>query len=391
MAKKSVLIVEDETITALDIKAILINLGYRVADVASTGENAIGIVDAEEPDLILMDIRLAGKLSGIETAEKILATHNIPIIYLTAHSEAETVDLAKKTMPYGYIIKPFTERGLQTTIEIALYKSGLDMEYQREHAQLEERVEQRTRDLQQANEALRESEHKFREFVDLLPEVIFECDLTGKLTIVNDNSLRFFGYNREDLERGLNLFDHIVPEDRPRVMQGIGRIANGGTTAGPEYTGMKRDGTRFPLLVYSTRVIQNNRCTGIRGILIDISDQKKTEHAMQQAFKKLNMLNSITRHDILNKLTALNAFLDIASEEATNKKTFEYLTQCTEIVGTINKHVEFMRDYQEIGIKTPVWLDPAITIRQEAGVCRCLNMTIREADPGWEIFTDPLF
>ncbi|MDD1693439.1 MAG: response regulator, partial [Methanoregula sp.] len=369
MEKKSILVVEDEAVSALDIKNTLVNLGYHVAGVASTGEKAIGIVDAEEPDLILMDIHLGGRLSGIEAAEKILSKHNVPIIYLTAYAEPDLVGEAKKTRPYGYIIKPFTERCLQTEIEIALYKFGLDLEYQREHTRLEEWVLQRTRDLQQANEALLESEQKFREFVDLLPEVVFECDLTGKLTRLNEDSFRLFGYTREDMDRGMNLFDHIAPEDRERVMQGIGMIAGGGLTKGNEYTGVKRDGTQFPIVVYTTRVIQNNHCTGIRGILVDISERKKTEHAMQQALEKLGLLNNITRHDILNKLTALDAFLNLTFEEVTDKKTIGYLRQCTEIVATINKHVQFMRDYQEIGIQSPIWLDPSVAIRQESNAC----------------------
>jgi PAS domain S-box-containing protein len=391
MEKKSILIVEDEAVSALDIKSTLINLGYHVAGVASTGEQAIEIVDAKVPDLILMDISLAGKFSGIDAAEKILSSHNIPIIYLTAYTEPEQAGQAKKTRPYGYIIKPFTEGELRTEIEISLYKFRLDLDFQQEHARLEEQVGERTRDLQRANDAHQESEQKFREFVYLLPEVVFECNLTGELLRVNDNSLRFFGYTRKDMDHGLNLFDHIVPEDRERVMQGIGRIAGGEMTTGSEYTGMKRDGTRFPLLVYTTRVIENNRCTGIRGILVDISKRKKTEHAMQQALEKLGLLNNITRHDILNKLTALNAFLTLAGENVTDNKTKEYLEQCTDIVTTINRHVEFMRDYQEIGIQSPVWHDPAVTIRQASESCSCMGIDIRISNSGWEIFTDPLF
>ncbi|MCK9580807.1 MAG: PAS domain S-box protein [Methanoregula sp.] len=392
MEKKAILIVEDEGITALDIKAILITHEYHVAGVVSSGELAIDAVNAQVPDLILMDIHLAGKISGIDAAEKILSTHNVPIIYLTAYSEPELVAQAKMTRPYGYLIKPVSERAVLTKIEIALYKFGLDRDYQQEYARLEERVRERTRDLQQANEDLLENEQKFREFINLLPEVVFECDITGKLTLVNDNSFRFFGYTREELEGGVNLFDHIIPEDRERVMQGIGRIAGGGTTTGSEYTGVKRDGSRFPILVYTTRVIHHNRCTGIRGILVDITERKKAEHAMQQALSKLGLLNNITRHDIINKLTALNAYLGLAGEVVTdNKKTLEYIERCTSIVATINKHVEFMRDYQEIGIQSSIWLDPTVTIRHVLESCYCPGITVKDADPGWEIFTDPLF
>jgi PAS domain S-box-containing protein len=391
MGKKSILIVEDEIVSAMDMQSTLTNLGYHVAGVVASGEQAIAMVDEKEPDLILMDIRLGGKLSGIEAAEQILLTHNIPIIYLTAYSESELVAEAKKTRPYGYILKPYSDRGLQTDIEIALYKSVLDRDYQQEHAILEQRVRERTQDLERANDALRVSEQRFLQFINLLPEVVFECDLTGKLTLINDNSLRLFGYTREEMDQGLNLFDNIVPEDRERVRQDIGRIAGGGVTAGSEYTGVKRDGSRFPVMVYTTRVIENNRCTGIRGILVDITGRKKTEHAMKQALGKLNLLNNITRHDILNKLTALGAYLDLVDENVTDPETAGYIHQSAEIVATINKHVEFMRDYQEIGVHLPVWQDPAFTIRQVLESLYLKDVTVQIMDPGWEIFIDPLF
>lgn len=391
MEPKSILIVEDEAVSALDLSKILKNLGYLVSGIVSTGEKAIEAVDAKQPDLILMDIHLAGKMSGIEAAVKILKNHTIPIIYLTAHSEPELVREAKTTRPYGYIIKPFTERGLQTGIEIALCKAELDRKYQKEHARLEDWVWQQTKDLQQVNEALVASERKYLEFISLLPEIVFECDLAGNLTLVNENSLQFFGYTREDLKRGLNLFDHIVEEDRDRVRQGIGRVAGGGKTSGSQYTGMLRDGTRFPLLVYTTRVIENGRCTGIRGILVDISEQKKAEQAMQQVIKKLGILNSITRHDILNKLTSLSAFLELIGDEQPEIEKKTCVAQCTAIVATINRQVEFMRDYQEIGIRLPVWQDPAAIIRHVAEVNYAPDLTIQVPPPGFEIFTDPLF
>lgn len=391
MEQKSILIVEDEAVSALDLSKILENLGYQVAGIVSTGEKAITAADEKQPDLILMDIHLAGKISGIEAAATILQKYPIPIIYVTAYSEPELVREAKLTRPYGFIIKPFTERVIQTVIEIALYKAELDREYQKKYNHLENWVQLQTADLRQANEALIASERKYLEFISLLPEIVFECDLAGNLTLVNENSLQFFGYTMEDLKRGLNLFDHIVPEDRDRVRLGIGRVAGGGKTIGSQYTGMLRDGTRFPLLVYTTRVIEDGRCTGIRGILVDISDQKKAEEAMQQVIKKLGILNSITRHDILNKLTSLSAFLDLIREDESDPEKKAYVAQCTAIVATINRQVVFMRDYQEIGIRLPVWQDPAAIIRKVTEVNYAPDLTIQVPDPGFEIFTDPLF
>ncbi|MDD1693221.1 MAG: PAS domain S-box protein [Methanoregula sp.] len=241
------------------------------------------------------------------------------------------------------------------------------------------------------DEAIREGERRFHELVDLLPEIVFECDFSSRFTYVNDNGLQLFGHSRDDLERGLDMLSHIIPEDRQRVMQDIGKIVGGEKSRGSEYTAMKQDGTRFPVIVFTTRVMRNNRCTGIRGILINMTQQKKTEYAMKQAMDKLTLLNSITRHDILNKLTALSAYLNLAREDVTDPNILEYLDRCTEGVTSVNEHVEFMRDYQEIGIHSPVWQDPAVTIHQSSGASGYPGIRITIPDPGWEIFTDPLF
>ncbi len=117
-----ILIVEDESIVALDIMDKLERLGYNVLAIVSSGEEAVEKVAKIQPDLILMDIVLKGKIDGIEAARRIQESFNIPIIYLTAHSDEQTLKRAKITRPFGYIIKPFTDKDLQNAIEIILYE-----------------------------------------------------------------------------------------------------------------------------------------------------------------------------------------------------------------------------------------------------------------------------
>ncbi|MDD1689921.1 MAG: PAS domain-containing sensor histidine kinase [Methanoregula sp.] len=246
-------------------------------------------------------------------------------------------------------------------------------------------------DSKKRDDALQESEQRFHELVDLLPEIVFEFDLTGKFTFVNDNALQLFGYTGEDMKKGLNLFNHIIPEDRQRIMQDIGTIASGKKSQGGEYNAVKCDGSRFPFLVYTTPVMRNDRCTGIRGILIDITQRKRIEYAMQQAIKRLSLLNGITRHDLLNKMTALYSYLNTARKGAGDPEVSVKIEHCIDIVSIVNKHVRFMRDYHEIGIQSPAWQDPAVTIRQVTESCDHTGVAIRIPDPGWEVFCDPLF
>ena len=126
MTKARILVVEDESVIAMDIQSGLKSMGYDVPAIASSGEEAIRQADLVRPDLILMDIVLGGDLDGVEAAKRIYATHNIPIIYLTAYSDNKTIQRAKITEPFGYILKPFDERELQTAIEMALYKYKME-------------------------------------------------------------------------------------------------------------------------------------------------------------------------------------------------------------------------------------------------------------------------
>ena len=128
MKKISILIVEDEAIVAADLAAKLKRLGYEVAGMAASGEDAVAMAVDLRPDLILMDILLKGAMDGIEAAESIRGKHDAPVIYLTAHSDAATLARAKTTGPFGYILKPFDERDLATQIEVAIYKHQVDRE-----------------------------------------------------------------------------------------------------------------------------------------------------------------------------------------------------------------------------------------------------------------------
>ncbi|MDR4505988.1 MAG: response regulator [Candidatus Scalindua sp.] len=131
MAKAKIMIVEDEWITAEDIKMSLESLGYTVTSVSSSGEEAIQNAEKGRPDLVLMDIVLKGEMDGIEAARQIRACYNIPIIYLTAYADENTLERASITEPFGYIVKPFVNEDLKISIEIALYKHRIEKERRR--------------------------------------------------------------------------------------------------------------------------------------------------------------------------------------------------------------------------------------------------------------------
>jgi len=126
MDKMNILVVEDERIVAEDIKMRLQKLGYKVPGIVFSGEEAVKKAEEIQPDLVLMDIVLEKKMNGIEAAAIISSRFDIPIVYLTAYADDKTTERAKITEPFGYILKPFEDRDLHTTIEMALHKHKME-------------------------------------------------------------------------------------------------------------------------------------------------------------------------------------------------------------------------------------------------------------------------
>jgi signal transduction histidine kinase len=152
-----ILVVEDESIIALELAEHLTEMGYDVVGRASSGVEAIAKAKELHPDLILMDLVMPGEKSGIDAAEEIKTEMDVPFIFVTAYADEEHVKSAKKVEPFGYIVKPYEDRQLRAAIEIALYKKGMERQLQKAHdklatanEQLKQEIEERTR----AEEAL---------------------------------------------------------------------------------------------------------------------------------------------------------------------------------------------------------------------------------------------
>jgi len=175
--KTHILIVENESIVAENIKSRLTKLGYTVSAVVYNGRDAINAVKETYPEIILMDIKLENGMDGIESAREIRSQFDIPVIYLTAYADEETVKRAKITEPFGYILKPFKTSELLTAIEIALYRHDMEKK-------------------------LQESEEKYRIFFKAARNCTFITTKDGKWLDFSDIAVKFFGYNnRDELEK----------------------------------------------------------------------------------------------------------------------------------------------------------------------------------------------
>jgi len=150
MSEPTVLVVENENIVGLDIQQRLQSLGYEVPATAASGKDALEKIAKIQPDLVLMDIMLAGDMNGVETAEIIRERFDIPVVFLTAYGDESTMQRAKITRPFGYILKPVTDRELHSTVEIALYRHQVEEELR----QLSQAFEQRNQELEEKERLL---------------------------------------------------------------------------------------------------------------------------------------------------------------------------------------------------------------------------------------------
>jgi serine phosphatase RsbU (regulator of sigma subunit)/CheY-like chemotaxis protein len=175
MEKIRIVIVEDEGLVALGIKDGLEHMGYSVSGIAETGEDSLLLVRESNPDLVLMDIRLRGKMDGIEAARVIRKKYYVPVIFLTAHSDESTLQRSLVSDSYGYIIKPFDEKMLHAAIEVALYKARGDKK-------------------------LRDSNEWLSMVFQSIGEGVIICDLGGKIRFINTTACAMLNKNERDCE-----------------------------------------------------------------------------------------------------------------------------------------------------------------------------------------------
>lgn len=263
-----VMIVEDEVLVAEDIRSSLTRIGYEVAAVVHSGEDAVRKAIETRPDIVLMDIVLRGKMNGIEAAESIIAQLNIPVIYLTAHADPMTFERAKMTDPYGYIVKPFETDALQRLIDMALYKHDM-------------------------SSRLRESEQKFRSLFNQASDSIFLLLPSGDDLIIEDlnyAALETHGYTKDELlGRSISVLDD--PETRKHIPGRVHQLMKGNLLHA-EGTHIRKDGSTFPVDI-SAQMLYIGRKPYVLAIDRDISKRKKYESELQERVKVAELSSDI--------------------------------------------------------------------------------------------------
>ncbi len=290
MEKKRVLLVEDEAVIAINIRKILEGRGYEVVRVVTTGEEAVKQALSGSPDLILMDIMLKGEMDGIAAAEKIKQSSDIPVIYMTAHSDDSTLQRAKATAPYGYVLKPASPNELYSAVEVALFKH--DME-----------------------KRLRESEELHRLVLSNISDAVFVTDEKGAFTFICPNVEHIFGYTEDEVKSfgnisrllGVTLYDDEILDE-------AGELSN------IELEVKDRFGSPHSLLVnvkkvsvYGGSVLYTCR---------DVTDRRKMEDDLR--FQSM-LLDSIQDHITATDLDGTIVYVNEAEAKTFNRKREELI------------------------------------------------------------------
>ena len=421
-----ILLVEDESLEAKELKQKLEDFGYQVPYIISKYEEIVKKASDIMPDLILMKIFLKEDIEAVNKIKNL----DIPFIYLTEYSENPLIfEKTKITDPYGYIFNPYNNNQLKYTIELALYrhkkekklkenenkyrkifnndfdmihlniiKNGIpgkfidvnnvgierlgytydeflnmtptDITAHEKRSEIQKNafnifekgyhefeitqqakdgkkipVEVKstlielngekvvlsvTRDITESKKAektLQESEKKYRDLAELLPQTVFETDLNGNITFVNRIGHQIFGYTPEELNKGINMIQILVPEDHTRAMKNNQRILNGERLPFGEFTALKKDGSTFQIFLNTNPIIQEDKIIGLRGILVDITELKDAENKIKASLKDKEVLLKEVHHRVKNNMQIISSLLNLQIDYLNNEDAIDVLKE----------------------------------------------------------------
>jgi two-component system cell cycle sensor histidine kinase/response regulator CckA len=309
MTRPQIMVVEDESIVAEDMKAMLEGFGYAVPAVAFSGEDAVKKACDTHPDLVLMDIVLKGQMSGVEAVERIRSRCNIPVVYVTAYADEKTVRRAKITEPFGYLLKPFDAKELQTAIEIALYKHQMEKK-------------------------LHESEQRLSITLRSIGDAVMATDTLGCITFMNPRAEALTGWRQaEGLGRHIAEVFQVRHETAPALPESpfVKALQTGVAVdlADHNLVLMAKDGTERPI-DDSAAPLKDDRDNIVGAVLVfrDITERRQLQEQLVQSQKMeaIGRLAGGLAHDFNNLLTVISVYTELLLSRRNRHDQFERYT-----------------------------------------------------------------
>ncbi len=301
----NILIVEDEAVIRLDLQGRLENLGHKVLAMTDTAADGVRLAKSLKPDLVFMDIRLKGGADGIAAAEQIREALHIPVIYLTAFADDDTLSRAKVTGPFGYLHKPCQDRDLKTAIELGLHKHAVES-------------------------TLRESESWYKATVNSIGDGVIAVDSQGRVTLLNPAAERVTGW-RADEARGQPVQAVFAVQGGADPTKQVLRTGRPAEVADGTLL-RRRDGSEVPVADSVTPVFEpgEKKPAGAVVAFRDVSDRLKTEAHLRHAQKleSLGVMSSGIAHDFNNLLTPVLGFATLLrGEVGANARAIQMIEQ----------------------------------------------------------------
>ncbi len=335
MGQARILVVEDEVIVARTIASQLSQLGYIVTGTASSGKVAIAKASETQPELVLMDIILKGEMDGIVTASKIREQLDVPIIYLTAYGDDHTLERAKITQPFGYIVKPFTTKDLKIAIEIALLKHQLERD-------------------------LRENRDQLATLLNSMSDAVIATNEQGTVTFMNPAAEALTGWQQKDAlgNEAAKVF-HIVDEVTETTLENpVTKVLREQQVVYLEdFTSLiTRDGKRVPIGDSASPIKRRpDQINGVVVVFWDLSERRQTK-LLEQALEKeqeLNRLKSLfistVSHEFRNPLTVIQTAVELIEMQGANLTDVKRGIYLKRIQGAVQSMEKLMEEVLFMG------------------------------------------
>ena len=316
-----ILIVDDEWLTRLEIEEILTGLGYEVVGQAETGKEALDMVGNLQPDLVIMDVAMPGEMNGIDAARVIKAEWGTAIIFISGYGKPEYIEAAKEIAPFGYLMKPFDERVLYATVEIALSKRALELELKSAHERLEQvnlGLQREIEARKKTESALRESEKLYRAIFEKNNAIKWLADpFSGRIVDANSAACKFYQYSHEEITK-LRIWD-INTKSEVEVKKILASVSSGEKT---EFAARHRlaSGEIRDVQIF-TGTLESGGTKLLHTIIIDITDRIRAEKALKQARNDLERRVEIRTEELAE------ANRQLKRENEAHKRTVEALRE----------------------------------------------------------------